>query len=276
MSRLPDLSALCSKNGAAFGFYEPQTERRLITPSRGALAANVEKDGQCLFHCLSMLHIRTFRTHRTTQQVIEDVRRYLNENWDRMAAAHGEKRNKAVYLETIRVRWGGPLEIDAACEIYGVNIFEWLSVDDDPLSTDEKALASAVLSAKYRPKEGTPEELKALPSWDLFLHHNHFRYLETTTSERIHAAAAQPVERRLPERAASRGRVPTMNKKLGQLAAGRAERARGVPAANDVCHAGPIANPGEEASLRLVSLLVARDEQEKEDAVLAREMARGL
>jgi len=217
-----------------------------------------------------MLHIRTFRQHRTTQQVIEDVRWYLNANWDRMAAAHVEKSDKAAYLETVGVRWGGPLEIDAACELYRVNIFEWVSLEAEFLSPDERALTSAVLSARYRPKEGTPEELKALPSWDLFLHHNHFRYLETTTSERIHAAAAQPVERRLLERAAQRRRVPTMNEELGQLAAERAER--GVSATDDVCHAGPVADPGREATLRLVSELVAREEQEKEDAVLARSL----
>lgn len=285
MSSLPDLSSLTlNPHGDArsgvycvpLGIYVPQTTPRALTPSRGLLAPDVGRDGKCLFHCISKLHNRTFGQYKTTVQVIEDVRAYLALKWELISASHGEKSDKATYLRSVGVRWGGPLEIDAACELYRVNIFEWVSIDAG--RPDEQALNSAVLSARYHPAFGTKEQLKALPAWDIFWNNNHFRYLEKTTSKRIHDAAAQagaPVER--PKKPARK--APNMNDQLRQLAAERAERAereRAAPAVEDVCYTGPIPDPGDEATMRLIRELVAQEEQAERDAALARQLAYAL
>ena len=194
-----DVYCLNRVGAQQIGIYMPQTEQpRSITPSRGNLAEDVERDGMCLFHCISKLHNRTFGEYKTTPRVINDIRSHLERHWDRIAAEHEVKSDKAAYLASVGVRWGGPLEIDAACEAYQVNIFEWTSIDalnlnQASLLTDEQALQSAVLSARYHAKKGTSDELKALPTWDLFWNRSHFRYLEKKkkkTSRRIHDAPA--------------------------------------------------------------------------------------
>ena len=244
------------RENAQVGVYWPRTEPRRITESRGVLAPDVDKDGQCLFHCLSKL------CNLTTAEVIRDIKKHLDENWERMAKGHGEKSPKAEYIKTVGVVWGGPLEIDAACEIYNVNIFEWQSFDADSDLSDETALRSAVLSAKYHPRLDTKAERKALPSWDLFLHHRHFRYLKKTISTGIHDAKAQAS----PPKAAPRN---AMNDTLREMAKARESRERGAPA-GDVCHTEPLPDPDELATMRLKSELVAQEEQAKSDAELAR------
>lgn len=274
MAALPDLSAMTLnthtqlREDAQVGIYFPQTIRRFITPSRGSIAPDVDRDGQCLFHCLSKLNNRTFGTYRTTEHVIGDIKSHLDKNWDRMASEHREKSAKEEYLKKVGHRWGGPLEIDAACELYNVNIFEWRSLDAHKEFADEKALRSAVLSAKYHPKLGTNEELQALPAWDLFLHRNHFRYLEKTTSMRIHDAAAQAAFQRSPRKAAPR--TAPMNKTLREMAEARESRARGAPAGG-VCHTEPLPDPDESATEQLIRKLLAQEEQEERDAELARQ-----
>tara|TARA_B110001450_G_scaffold32672_1_gene28314 strand:+ start:1345 stop:2106 length:762 start_codon:yes stop_codon:yes gene_type:complete len=244
MAALPDLSAMTLnthtelRENAQVGVYMPQTKLRPITDSRGVLAPDVDRDGQCLFHCLSKLWNRTSGKYKTTEQVIKDIKKHLDKHWERMAKEHGEKSVKAEYIKNVGGIWGGQLEIDAACEIYNVNIFEWWSVDAALRLPDETALYSAVLSAKYHPRRGTNAELKALADWDLFLHHGHFRYLEKTISTCIHDAAAQAAFQRAP--------------------------------AGGVCHTEPLPDPDELATMRLISELVAQEEQAKSDAEAAR------
>lgn len=256
--------------------YEPAGPRK-ITPSRGVLAPNVDADGQCLFHCLAQLHNRTFGGYKTTTQVIDDIRSYLDEHWDVLSKAHSENDDKTLYLPDVGVRWGGNLEIDAAAERYGVNIFEWTSTGEAPnLLSHEQALGGAILSHRYHPIDGNPNELKAFASWDLFLHRGHFRYLQKTTSDRVHEEAAGRVEKpseRLPRTrkkpAPPRGR---MNDELRDAAEQRAARQL-LADADQVCYFRPMPDPDEEATERLVRELVAREEQEQRDARMARMLA---
>lgn len=257
-----------------FGIYMPQIVPRTITPSRGSIAPDVERDGQCLFHCLSKLHNRTFGKYKNTMQVVEDVRSYLDTHWARMSEAHDEKSDKATYLSRVGVIWGGPLEIDAASELYNANIFEWTSVDADRFLTDEQALSNAVLSARYHPNTVSKESRTALPSWDVFLHNGHYRYLEKTTSGRIHNAAAQPQEpfKRLERPRKAAPHRMSMNDQLRKMAEERASRKRlGTP--DDVCYTDPISDPGDEATMRLVRELLAHEEQAERDAAMARRLA---
>ena len=255
--------------------YEPAGPRK-ITPSRGVLARNVDADGQCLFHCLARLHNRTFGVYKTTTQVIDDIRSYLDEHWDVLSKAHSENDDKTLYLQDVGVRWGGNLEIDAAAERYGVNIFEWTSTGEAAnLLSHEQALGDAILSHRYHPTAGNPNELKAFASWDLFLHRGHFRYLEKTTSDRVHEEAAEQIEKPFERLPRTRKPVPpkgTMNDALRYAAEERAARQRRANA-DQVCYTRPMADLNEEATERLVRELVAREEQEESDARMAHRLA---
>lgn len=277
MSSLPNLSALTLEDDARSGVYVQDGFRRTISESRGSLAPDTPRDGKCLFHCLSRL-----KQDKTTEQVIKEVRDHLSINWDRMAKAHSEKSEKDTYLEpfAFRNRWGGSLEIDAAAEMYKVNIFEWFVFGGDPSLTDEQALRHASLSSKYRPAEGsTMEYLKSLPSWDLFWHKDHYRYLEKETSQYIHGAAAAAAHE-LPFTPLVRPKrvVPkrnTMNEELGKMAAEREARERVQPAqpSADVCHLSPV-SADDEATDLLVRQLAKEEEQIARDAEMAQKLHR--
>jgi hypothetical protein len=212
-------------------------------------------------------------------QIVEDIRSYLGEHWETISNAHGEKSEKALYLQEVGRRWGGPLEVDAASELYRVNIFEWTSADEAANSlSHEEAIGNAILSHRYHPINVPKSELKALPSWDLFLHRGHFRYLEKTTSGRIHDNEATRGEKPFVRFERPRRSVPrnsSMNEQLREMAEERAAREhREKP--SEVCHIWPMADPDEEATMRLVRELVAREEQEQRDADMARDLAVAL
>ena len=227
----------------ATGVMREFTEPRPYTKSRGLLGPNVPPDGRCLYHALSRLYnLSNQTTHKDTSEIIQDIKLYVTRNWTRLVAAHQPKEERKDYVDSIGVVWGGTMELDAAAELYGVSIFEWTSESNFyphiANMRDEDALDNAVLRARYSPVgKTTPEELKQLNSWDLFLHNNHYRFLSPEASVSLphypnpqngNAAADKPL---------SNTKKP--NSILHELAIEREERnkssQKGKSAKDDVC-----------------------------------------
>lgn len=266
--------------------FPPLEEPRRITPGRGKLGPDVPHDGDCLYHCLAELYnaTPTFRGNKTGLEVMKELKQHIDQNWDRLAATDvGNVRDKTHYLQTFHGRWGGNMEIEAASEVYLVNIFLWVGhpvIDED--GPDEIAVEHALLSDKFFPIDGSKNELKEFPRWDLFLHKRHFRYLRPPVSDFIRTLAhtdppPPPPER--PPRSPDRPRRPperpprSPNQLMRELTAEREARARAAVEPPS-CPREPVVDLDYEATLRLVQQLEATERDEARDHELALRMSR--
>ena len=83
------------------------------------------------------------------------------------------------YLQTLTGNmWGGPMEMDAAAELYGVNIFEYSTQNQYECLSHQDVVSRGLarLITRYSPPGWSAEERKRLNDWHILHHKNHYQY----------------------------------------------------------------------------------------------------
>lgn len=283
---LPNLSRLSkSADAAPIGIVVPQifdfNNLKDIRPGQFTVQ-HTRGDGDCFYHAMASLanyyhhpkaseYYDPFTSGAQVDTFRNDVANVLDANWDTMATEHEELRRvgRHTFLRGVRSRskWAGDPEVDAALTLFdGVKLAVWTDLPPSPpLNASRRILHSTVLQG-----DAPPASLK---TWHLLMNNDHYEWMRPIEAPPPPPSVVRPQHR--PTRTLHpKKRVPpkSMNQVLREMHNLRIQDpSRGERSDNP---RRVEKEQWEDANLRLIEQLLARERQEERDRKLALELSR--